>query len=63
MLHLYLQLRNWFQQEEGQDLIEYALLIVFIAVIVAAVLPAVGNGIAAVFNNIVGFLAGGAGGT
>ena len=52
MLEFYLKIRNWLAREEGQDLIEYALLVVFIALVVALVLPAVGTAIAAVFSGI-----------
>ena len=40
------------EQEKGQTLIEYALLIVLIAVVVIAVLLLLGPQIAAVFENI-----------
>ena len=46
-------LLNWLSRnEEGQDLIEYALLIVLIVLVVAAVLPGVGNAVSTVFQNI-----------
>ena len=51
-------LLNWLSRnEEGQDLIEYALLIVLIVLVVAAVLPGVGDAISNVFNTIAGELA------
>ncbi len=51
-------LLNWLSRnEEGQDLIEYALLIVLIVLVVAAALPGVANAISAVFNTIAGQLA------
>lgn len=43
--------RFW-TDESGQDLAEYALLLVFIAVVVALVLPDVGTAISDVFTNI-----------
>jgi Flp pilus assembly pilin Flp len=43
-------LRLW-REEEGQDLTEYALLLVLIALAVAAVLPAFANALRSVFNN------------
>ena len=58
MLELYLRIRNWLEAEEGQDLIEYALLIVLIAIVVALVLPTVANAITAVFNDIITALGG-----
>ncbi len=46
-------LLNWLSRnEEGQDLIEYALLIVLIVLVVAAVLPGVGTAISGVFTTI-----------
>jgi len=52
MSQLYLYLRNLLKSEEGQDLIEYALLVVFIAIIVMVVLPLVGTQISTVFEQI-----------
>lgn len=45
-----LMLRLW-REEEGQDLTEYALLLVLIALAVAAVLPFFANALRTVFNN------------
>ena len=45
-----LVLRLW-REEEGQDLTEYALLLVLIALFVAAVLPAFATALSAVFTN------------
>ena len=45
-----LMLRLW-REEEGQDLTEYALLLVLIALAVAAVLPAFAAALMNVFNN------------
>jgi Flp pilus assembly pilin Flp len=52
MLALYLKLRNLFVNEEGQDLIEYALLVVLIAVAGIAVLSPVGDWITGIFQRI-----------
>jgi Flp pilus assembly pilin Flp len=46
--------------EAGQDLAEYALLVVLIAIVVAAILPGVGAAISTVFTNIIASLGGGA---
>ncbi len=52
-------LLNWLSRnEEGQDLIEYALLIVLIVLVVAAVLPGVGDAVSAVFQDITAQLGG-----
>jgi Flp pilus assembly pilin Flp len=52
MLNLYLTIRNWLESEEGQDLIEYALLVVFIALVVLIALEPVGNAVSSVFLQI-----------
>jgi pilus assembly protein Flp/PilA len=39
------------KDEEGQDLVEYALLLVFIALIVMAALPNLGKTVSNVFSN------------
>jgi pilus assembly protein Flp/PilA len=39
------------REEEGQDLVEYALLLVFIALIVIAALPSLGKTVSNVFSN------------
>ncbi len=59
MLAAYLRLRSWFEDQSGQDLIEYALLVMFIAIIVFVVLPYVGTQISTVFNTIRSSLPGG----
>ncbi len=46
-------MKRFVREEEGQDLIEYALLVVFIAIIVAVVLPEVGTAVSTVFRTIV----------
>jgi pilus assembly protein Flp/PilA len=45
-------------REKGQGLVEYALILVLIAVVVIAVLTLLGNQVSAVFNTIVGALGG-----
>jgi Flp pilus assembly pilin Flp len=49
LLELNVRIRNWLESEEGQDLIEYALLVVFIALIVILALEPVGETIRDVF--------------
>lgn len=46
------------RQEKGQTLIEYALIIVLIAIVVIVALTALGPQIATIFNNIKDALAG-----
>ncbi len=51
MLALYLRFRNWLaEKEEGQDLVEYALIIVLIALLLILALGALRGGIENVFN-------------
>jgi pilus assembly protein Flp/PilA len=45
-------LKRFVREDEGQDLIEYALLIVFIAIVVIAALQILGPIVAAVYTNI-----------
>lgn len=40
-------------QEKGQGLVEYALILVFVAVVVSAILALLGPAIANIFSNIV----------
>ena len=49
-------IKRFIRNEEGQDLIEYALLIVFIAVIVMAALMTLGPIVAGVYTDIGGHL-------
>jgi pilus assembly protein Flp/PilA len=59
MLALYLRIRNWLaEREEGQDLIEYALLVALIAIGVIAAFPALRDAVLAIFQNITSELGG-----
>ena len=52
MLALYLRLQNWLvAQEEGQDLVEYALLLVLIAIVVIAAVRLLGTTVSSVMSN------------
>ena len=51
-------LRNLFVQEEGQDLIEYALLAALLSIVSIAALQVLGPVIAAVWTNISGAISG-----
>jgi pilus assembly protein Flp/PilA len=44
-------LKDLWQQEEGQDLTEYALLLVLIALVALAALHAIGSTVSNVFSN------------
>ena len=52
MLNLYFRIRNWLEREEGQDLIEYALLVVFIALVAFTGMQVIGPAIADLFTRI-----------
>ncbi len=47
-------LRNFFAKEEGQGLVEYALILVLIAIVVIGVLTLLGNKVSTVFSTING---------
>jgi Flp pilus assembly pilin Flp len=42
--------KRFFKEEEGQDLVEYALLLVFLALAAIAVLPTLGKAVNNVFS-------------
>jgi Flp pilus assembly pilin Flp len=52
MLALYLNLQNWFRSEEGQDLIEYALIIALVVVVAAVGMLALGGKISTLWSAI-----------
>jgi pilus assembly protein Flp/PilA len=45
-------LRSFFAKEEGQGLVEYALILVLIAIVVIGILSLLGNQVSTVFSNI-----------
>jgi pilus assembly protein Flp/PilA len=45
-------LRSFFAKEEGQGLVEYALILVLIAIVVIGILTLLGNRVSQVFSNI-----------
>lgn len=56
------QIVEWLkEQEEGQTLVEYALILVLIAIVVIAVLTLTGTTVEGVFQNIVNGLTGAGG--
>jgi len=53
MLYWYLRVRNWLaEREEGQDLVEYALLLVLIALVVIVAVTDVGTRVKEIFQEI-----------
>jgi pilus assembly protein Flp/PilA len=45
-------LRSFFAKEDGQGLVEYALILVLIAIVVIGILTALGTKVSGVFSNI-----------
>ncbi len=45
-------LRSFFAREEGQGLVEYALILVLIAIVVIGILTLLGNRVSEVFSQI-----------
>jgi pilus assembly protein Flp/PilA len=62
MLNLYLNVRNWLNTEEGQDLAEYGLLLGLIAVIVMIAVAALGDSLLALFDRLAAAVASWSGG-
>jgi Flp pilus assembly pilin Flp len=52
------QLKKWLRNEEGQDLVEYALLLVFLALAAIAVLPTLSSAVNNVFSQSASTLGG-----
>lgn len=52
LLKLHLLVQNLREQEEGQDLVEYALLVSLIALACIAAVGSVASAVTTVFNNI-----------
>ncbi|NJP05681.1 MAG: Flp family type IVb pilin [Chloroflexaceae bacterium] len=45
-------IRSFFAKEEGQGLVEYALILVLIAIVVIGILTLLGGKVSEVFNNV-----------
>jgi pilus assembly protein Flp/PilA len=56
MVQLYLKLRGALARQEGQGMVEYALILVLVSIVVIVILLTMGTQIKNVFNNIVGAL-------
>ena len=52
MLKYYLYIRNWFESEEGQDLIEYALLVALISIIAVLSITSAGGSVSSLFATV-----------
>jgi Flp pilus assembly pilin Flp len=57
-LYYYLRIKNWLSREEGQDVVEYAVLVVFIGLVVIAGLTAFGTQMRAIYNSIAALIQG-----
>jgi pilus assembly protein Flp/PilA len=51
-MSLYLWIKNWLDEQEGQDLVEYALLLGLIAIICVAAVSLAGNKVSTLFSNV-----------
>jgi len=58
MLSKYLRLRELLVREDGQGLVEYALILVLVAIVVVGVLTTMGSTISRAFTDIVTSLGG-----
>lgn len=52
MLNLYVRLVNWFQREEGQGMVEYAMIVGLVAIGVIALLTLLGGQVKDIFTSI-----------
>ena len=56
MLSLYWKLSNLTTRQEGQGMVEYALILVLVSIVVIVILLTMGNQIKNVFSNVVAAL-------
>jgi pilus assembly protein Flp/PilA len=56
MLNLYWKLRSITSRQEGQGMVEYALILVLVSIVVIVILLTMGNQIKNVFSNVVAAL-------
>ena len=52
MIKLYFKIQDWIAREEGQDLVEYALVVALVAFGATAALKTLGTGLNRAFTNI-----------
>ncbi len=53
MLNLYFKIRGLATRQEGQGMVEYALILVLVSIVVIVILLTMGNQIKTVFSNVV----------
>ncbi len=56
MLSLYIRLRSLMTRQEGQGMVEYALILVLVSIVVIVILLTMGTQIKNVFSNVVAAL-------
>jgi len=56
MMNLYVKVRNFLNREEGQGMVEYAMIIGLVAVGVLALLALLGGQVSSIFESITGAL-------
>lgn len=54
LLKMYVKFQNLMSNDEGQDLVEYALLVALLSLVAVATIQKLGNTVEGVFNNING---------
>ena len=59
-MHFVNSVKSFVRNEEGQDLLEYALLVALIALVAVAAVTAAGTSVQTIFNNIASALNGAA---
>ncbi|MCX6032334.1 MAG: Flp family type IVb pilin [Chloroflexi bacterium] len=52
MLSLYIRLMNWLNEQEGQGMAEYGLIIALVAIVVIVALTALGTNLTKIFTSI-----------
>ncbi len=52
MLSLYMRLMNWLNEQEGQGMAEYGLIIALVAIVVIVALTALGTNLTTIFASI-----------
>jgi pilus assembly protein Flp/PilA len=50
--NIYLTIKNWLQREEGQDVVEYAVLVIFIGLLILVGVTAFGTQMNTIYTQI-----------
>jgi pilus assembly protein Flp/PilA len=51
-MYVYLWLKNWFADQEGQDLIEYSLIIALVVVVAIVAMTTLGGSIKSIWESV-----------